>query len=163
MLAALVLLLAQPLPASILNPGFERGLEGWTAAGHRGFRATVGSNYPAAGRHWLHLGWAARNRSPDDAAFQVSTMIDARRYRGRRIRLSAEISVGRSRDSGSAILFAETEGAGAHAILAQNDDWRRQDVVLDVPRRARTIALGFRIANAGPSIDADNVRLEILR
>jgi hypothetical protein len=36
-------------------------------------------------------------------------------------------------------------------------------VVPHVPCRARMIALGFRIANAGPTIEADHVRLEVLR
>ncbi len=163
MFAALALLLTQPFPAAIPNPGFERGLEGWMAAGHRGFRAGIDSDYPANGRHWLAMGWAARNRTPDDAGFQVATTIDARRYRGRGIRISAATRVRNGRGSGAVILFAEAADTAAEAVLVQSDDWSRQTVVFHVPRNARTITLGFRIENAGGGIEADDVRLEIMR
>jgi hypothetical protein len=162
-LAALLLQLAATPPATIPNPGFERGLEGWAPAGHRGFRAGIGSDYPANGRHWLHMGWAARNRTPGDADFQVSTTIDARRYRGRRIRISVETKVRNGRDSGANILFVSAGTAHARMALLESDAWQRQSVTLAVPRSAGTITLGFRIENAGGGIEADNVRLEILR
>lgn len=163
-LAAFLLLAAAPVPAAIPNPGFERGLEAWAVSGDRGFRAGVGSNYPAAGRHWLHMGWAARNRTPDDAGFQVSTIIDARRYRGRRIRVSADTRISDGGERGAAILFAGAGNEQARAVLAYgSNDWRRHSLILTVPRDAATITLGFRIEHAGPWIEADNVRLEILR
>ncbi len=164
MLAALLLVAAAPLPAAVSNPGFERGLEGWAVSGDRGFRAGIGSNYPAAGRHWLHMGWAARNRTPDDAGFQVSTIIDARRYRGRRVRISAGTRISDGGRGGGALLFAGAGSEQARAILSfGGDEWRRHGVILAIPRNAATIILGFRIENAGPWIEADDVRLEILR
>jgi hypothetical protein len=163
MFAALALLLAQPLPATIPNPGFERGLEGWVAAGHRGYRAGVGSNYPAPSGRWLTMGWAARNRTPDDAGFQVATTIDARRYRGRGIRISAATRVRNGRSSGATILFAGAADTGAQTMLEESNDWSRQTLMFHVPRNARTITLGFRIENAGGGIEADDVRLEIMR
>jgi hypothetical protein len=162
-LAALLLQLAATPPATIPNPGFERDLQGWAPVGYRGFRAGIGSDYPANARHWLHMGWAARSRTPDDADFQVSTTIDARRYRGRRIRISAETKVRSGRDSGANILFAGAGTAHARMVLPESDLWQRQSVTLAVPRSAGTITLGFRIENAGGGIEADNVRLEILR
>lgn len=162
-LAALLLAAAAPLPAAIPNPGFERDLQGWVVSGDRGFRAGVGSNYPAAGRHWLHMGWAARNRTPDDAGYQVSTVIDARRYRGRRVRISADTRISDSRPGGAALLFAAAGAEQARTVLAHSGgEWRRHSLILAVPRNAATIILGFRIENAGPWIDADDVRLEIL-
>lgn len=161
-LLAALLLLAQPLPAAIPNPGFERGLEGWHAWGDRGFRAYAGSNYPAPGGHWLQAGWAARNRTPDDARYSIATRIDARRWRGRRIRISAATRIqGGAR--GAVILFARAGAAEAGTPLLFSDDWRRQSVVLQVPVRAREIELGFQLERGGAHLDADDVRLEVLR
>lgn len=161
-LAALALLVVQALPAAIPNPGFEQGLEGWTASGHRGFRAGVGSNYAATpGQRWLTAGWAARSRAPDGATFRVGTRIDARLYRGRRIRISALTRIGGGR-GGAAVLFAASGAALARTPLRFGDDWQRQSLVLAVPRRAREISLGFDLTSP-IGLEADDVRLEVLR
>ncbi len=161
-LAALLLLAATPLPAAIPNPGFERGLEGWSAQGHRGYRALSVSRNPGGGQHRLSMVWAARSMAHDAAQFRVDTRIDARRYRGRRIRISASVRV-RGRASGVALIFARAGAAEAVTPLEAGGDWERRAVDLVVPGRAREISLGFHIQRAGVSIEADDVMLEVLR
>lgn len=167
MLALLLLLLAAA-PARIANPGFEDGLNAWSTDGHRGFRASpmrivaYSSDRPAEGRGWLRAGWAARSGAPPGANYRIATVVDARRYRGRRVRLSA---MTRAPDfaHGSNVL---TIGAGtrtAEARIAASAAWRRHSVTLDIPRLARTIELGFRVESTSGELEADAVRLQILR
>lgn len=159
MLAGLLLLLTEIFPATIADPGFDRDLRAWGMTGHRSYRADVASNYPARPAHrWLNVGWAARNRAPDDAEYRVFTFVDARRYRGRLVRFSASI---RTRGRGAS-LDAVTEGASVRSPLRTSHEWDRQGVILRVPRDADTIQLGFHL-RSGASLDADDVRLEVLR
>jgi hypothetical protein len=161
-----VLAATAPLPDAIANPSFEQGMIGWTSGGHRGFRAgedrSYGTDRAAHGSYWLTAGWAARSRAPDDAAFHITTLIDARRYRGRRIRVSA---MTRAPDfaHGSSRLFAAAGSARAEAGIAASAAWRRHAAVLAVPRRARTIEIGFRLERTSGQFDADDVRIEVLR
>ncbi|HTU11646.1 MAG TPA: hypothetical protein VMG08_12210 [Allosphingosinicella sp.] len=157
--AALLLLLTETFPATLTNPGFARGMDDWGATGHRGYRAEVDSNYPARPRRqWLSAGWAARSAPPRDSDYQVFTFVDARRYRGRRVRFSAEV---RTRGQGAS-LVAMANGARTQAAVTPSSDWRRQGVVLQVPSNADIIQVGFRLRGGG-GFEADNARLEILR
>ncbi len=159
------------LPARIVNPGFEQGLRGWTAAGHRGFRAGgmralgYSADRAAEGRGWMTAGWAARSRAPEDAAYRIATLVDARRYRGRRMRLSAMTRAPAFAD-GSSRLTARTFAAGgtaeAETGIHASETWRRHDLVFSVPRDARAIELGFHIERTSGQLDADAVRFEIL-
>lgn len=161
MLAALLLLAPAPLPATIPNPGFECGLEGWSSEGHRGFRALPFSADGGPSR-LLSMAWAARYRSPAEAWFRVSTRIDARRYRGRHVRISASVrAFGRA--EGVAVIFADAGAGEAATTLHRDRPWERRSVDLAVPRRAREIVLGFHIRRSGARIEADDVRLEVLR
>ncbi|HYI47518.1 MAG TPA: hypothetical protein VEX35_03545 [Allosphingosinicella sp.] len=161
-LATLLLLAAAPLPAAIPNPGFERGLEGWTAEGNRGFRASSVSRNPGGGPRRLSMAWWVRSMAQDEAQFRVGTRIDARRYRGRRIRISASVRVhGGAR--GVATIFARAGALEAVTRLEPGRAWERRSVDLAVPRSAREISLGFHIQRAGVSIEADDVMLEVLR
>jgi hypothetical protein len=159
-LAAILLqLAAAQLPATIPNPRFERGLEGWTASGERGFRAGIVSSYPASPRRrWLTAGWAARSRAPDDSEFNVSTRIDARRYRGRRIMVSARI-----RARGDVLFFASAHLLQSDAAIAEEQDWRRYSIILPVIRQADSIEVGFQLRGGGARLEADDVRVRVLR
>lgn len=169
---ALLLLVAMapsdPPPARIANPGFERGLSGWTAEGHRGFRASpmrivnYSSDRPAEGRGWLRAGWAARSGAPPGANYRITTFVDAHRYRGRRVRFSA---MTRAPDfaHGSNVLTISAGTRTAEARIAASAAWRRHSVTLDIPLGARTIALGFRVERTSAELEADAVRLQVLR
>jgi hypothetical protein len=159
MLAAVLLLLTETFPVTIPDPGFDRDLRHWGTTGHRGYRADLASNYPARPRErWLHMGWAARSRAPEDSEYRVFTFVDARRYRGRQVRFSAVV---RSRAEGSSMV-AMTEGASAGIGLHPTSGWDRQGVILRVPRNARTIEIRF-LVRGGASLEADDVRLDVLR
>ncbi len=176
MLTALLIatLAAGPrLPDRIANPGFEDGLRGWTIVPFRGLRADVernpgyGPDRAAEGRFWLSGGWVARRGAPRGAAMRVTTRLSARRYRGRTIRVSA---LTRAPDfaSGASQLFVRGHGrAGAGPEVATgitaSADWRRQSVEFLVPRDAASIELGFIINGTRGQIDADAVRLEVVR
>lgn len=158
-LAALVLLVTEVHPATIPDPGFDRGLDHWSMTGHRGYRAEPGSNYPARPRRrWLQMGWAARSRAPDDAAYRVVTFVDARRYRNRLVRFSAAV---RTRGRGGRLVVA-ANGATAFVELLPGEGWGRQDVTLRIPSGADRIEVGFHLRRGG-ALDADDVRLDILR
>lgn len=161
------------LPDRIANPGFEDGLRGWTIVPFRGLRADVarnpgyGPDRAAEGRFWLSGGWVARSGAPRGAAMRVTTRLSARRYRGRTIRVSA---MTRAPDfaSGASQLFVRGHGpAGAGpettAPITASDDWRRQGVEFLVPRDADAIELGFIINGTRGQIDADAMRLEVVR
>lgn len=170
LIAALVPALGQAErpPARIANPGFEQGLRHWTALGHRGFRAApmrvvaYSSDRPAAGRGWLKAEWAARSGAPPDAAFRITTLIDARRYRGRRVRLSAMTRVP-DYAGGSSALTIRASGRAAESRIRASTTWRPHTVVFDVPADARVIELGFRLEHMSGELEADAVRLERLR
>lgn len=157
-----------PLPQRIANPGFERGLRHWTARGHRGFRAGAmrivdySSDRPAEGRGWLRAGWAARSGAPFDAAYHVTTLVDARRYRGRRVRLTAMTRAPEFAHRTSALII-EAGGRAAELRIAASTTWQPHSVILDVPRDARVVELGFRLEDSAGELEADDVRLAILR
>lgn len=164
----LLLLAAEPFPARIANPGFERGLDGWTTGGHSGFRASAmrivawSSDRPAGGRGWLQAGWAARSGAPPGAEFRITTTIDARRYRGWRVRFSAMTRAPDFADRMNSL----TVGAGGRTAampIAASEAWTPHSVVLEVPRDAGTIELGFRLRRGSGELDADEVRLELVR
>lgn len=164
---------APPLPDRIVNPGFEDGLRGWTIVPFRGLRADVarnpgyGSDRAAEGRYWLTGGWVARSGAPPGASMRVTTRLNARRYRGRTIRISA---MSRAPDfaSGASQLFVRGHGpagAGPEAAtpITASEAWRRQSVDLFVPRDAGSIELGFIINGTRGQLDADAVRIDVVR
>jgi hypothetical protein len=48
-------------------------------------------------------------------------------------------------------------------LIPRDVKWQRQSIDLAIPRRAREIVLGFRSEHSGMRIEADDVRLELLR
>ena len=163
-----MIIAALALAAQLANPGFEQGLRGWQSEGHRGMRAAVGSNrfyvVPQAARddHYLNMGWRARNAAPRDAAMRVFQQIDARRYRGRTIRVSAQTRApGFAQGFGSLIVSAD--GADARTGIAASESWRRHAVDLRVPRAARRIEIALQVEATQAELDADDVRIEVLR
>lgn len=155
-------------PPQIANPGFEQGLRHWTTRGHRGFRAApmaivnYSSDRPAEGRGWLKAEWAARSGAPPDAVYRITTMVDARAFRGRRVRLSAMTRVPDYASSSGALTIGAGGGA-AESRIGASVSWRRHAVIFDVPSDARVIELGFRLEHMSGELEADAVRLERLR
>ena len=163
-----MILAAFALAAQLANPGFEQGLRGWQTEGHRGMRAAVGSSrfervpQAARGDHYLNMGWRARNAAPRDAAMRVFQRIDARRYRGRTIRVSAQT---RAPDfaHGFGSLIVAAGGAQTRTGIAASETWRRHTVDLRVPRNARSIEIAFRVEATQAELSADDIRIELVR
>ncbi|HVQ08205.1 MAG TPA: hypothetical protein VMS43_07195 [Allosphingosinicella sp.] len=152
----------------LANPGFEQGLRGWQVVGHTGIGVGVADNQgytirqSAEGEHYLHIGWRRRSAAPRDAAMRVSTRVDARRYRGRLVRVSAQTKAPDFAHRHSR-LVASAGGAEVGTAIAASMRWRRQSVLLRVPRRANEIEIAFITSGTRSQLAADDVRLEILR
>lgn len=162
-----MILAAALLAAQLANPGFERGLEGWRSQGHPGIGVGIGSNRgfavprAARGEHYLNMGWRARNGAPDDAYRRTFTVVDARRYRGRTIRVSALTKAPPFAD-GNGRLIVRAGGAEAGTGIAASETWRRHQVELRVPRDARNVEIAFEVRATQAELDADDVRLELV-
>lgn len=163
-----MILAAFALAAQFANPGFEQGMQGWQTEGHRGMRAGIASNHlyivrqSAEGERYLNMGWRARNAAPRDARMRVFTTVDARRYRGRTIRVSAQTKApGFAHGNGSLIVAAAN--AAARTGIAASETWRRHVVTLRVPRDADRIEIAFQVEGTAAELSADDVRLQVLR
>ena len=163
-----MILLAFAAAAQLANPGFEEGLRGWQALGHPGIGVGVLDNrgytirQSAQGEHYLSIGWRRRSAAPRDAAMRVSTRLDARRYRGRLIRVSA-LTKAPDFAHRNARLTASAGGTEASIPIEASARWRRHAVLLRVPRRAREIEIAFLTRGTGSQLAADDVRLELVR
>lgn len=156
------------LAAQLANPGFERGLDGWRSEGHRGIGVGIGSNegyvspQAAEGERYLNMGWRARNGAPPGAYRRTFTLIDARRYRGRTIRVSA-LTKAPPFAHRNGRLIVRSGDAEASAGIAASETWQRHQVELHVPSDARTIEIAFRVESTEAELDADDVRLDLVR
>lgn len=163
-----MILAALALAAQLTNPGFERGLEGWQVHGHRGMRTYVASNdgyrvrQSAEGEQFVTMGWRARNAAPEDAQSRLFQRIDARRYRGRTIRISA-LTKAPDFAQGYGSLIVSAAGAEARTGIAADETWRRHAVTLRVPRAAQWIEVAFQVERTQAELAVDDVRLTVLR
>ena len=163
-----MIIAALALAAQLANPGFERGLEGWRVERHRGMGVGLGTNrgytipQAAEGEQDLTMGWRARNSAPRDARVRVSTCINARPYRGRRIRVSAQTRApGFAAGAGSLSIL--TDGNATLSFIPASDGWQERSIELRVPRLTRRIEIIFQAYGTAAELAVDDVRLEILR
>lgn len=162
------MLLAFALTAQLANPGFERGLESWQTERHRGMGIAVADNrlytirQSAEGERYVTMGWRARNAATRDARCRIFQRIDARRYRGRTIRVAVQT---RAPDfaEGFGSLIVRAAEAEARTGIAASPEWRRHAVTLRVPRDARTIEIALQAEATQAELSVDDVRLEVLR
>lgn len=163
-----MILASLALAAQLANPGFEQGLRGWQALGHPGIGVGVSGNrgytirQSAEGEHYLHIGWRRRSAAPRDAMMRVFTRVDARRYRGRLIRISAQTNAPDFAHRNSR-LTASAGGAEAGTPIEASARWRRHSVLLRIPRHAREIEIAFVTGGTRSQLAADDIRLEVLR
>jgi hypothetical protein len=154
--------------AQLANPGFEQGLQGWQAVGHPGIGVGIQGNrgytirQSAEGEHYLGIGWRRRSAAPRDAMMRVSTRIDARRYRGRLIRISAQTQAPDFAHRNSR-LTVSAAGVEAGTPIVASEGWRRHSVLLRIPRRATEIEIAFVTGGTRSQLAADDVRLELVR
>lgn len=93
--------------------------------------------------------------------------VSPERYAGSRVRLSAWM---RTSEAGRAQMWLRVDGADRGILGFDNMDarpltgtteWRRYEIVLDVPAAARNIAFGFFLFGAG-TVWADDFALEVV-
>lgn len=91
--------------------------------------------------------------------------VDAESYRGHRVRLSGFL---RTKQAGRGQLWMRVDGAGQRSLgfdnmddrpLVGDVDWKRCDIVLDIPDNAADIAFGFMLQGNG-EIWASDFHLE---
>lgn len=91
--------------------------------------------------------------------------IGAEGYRGKRLRLSGYL---RTRDVNNAALWMRVDAVNQRGVSFDNmgpralrgdHDWKRCDIVLDVPPNAQAIAFGFLLEGKG-EVAADDFKLE---
>jgi hypothetical protein len=159
---------AAALAAQLANPGFERELHGWQTERHRGMGIAVGGNpgymvrQSAEGEYYLTMGWRARSAAPREAFGRVFQQIDARRYRGRTIRVSVQTKAP-DFAHGNGILSVSAGDRTARTGIATSEDWQRHAVTLRVPRDARTLEIALQVHATSAELSADDVRLTVLR
>lgn len=176
-LAAFLSFFAQPgLPDALVNPDFEahvpetsyygsRTPPGWSVREARGYRVHVeprGGPHvvgPTRSGHVATLGYFARNAPDRGSSIGISQTIDARRWRGRRIRVSVEAKPAHFA-ANRAWLTVEAGSARGRRGFEVASQWRRYAVELDVPRDAPTISVT--IATNG-DVEIDDVRIERVR
>lgn len=151
-LMALLVGLAATLPAAAQAP------EAWLIAGQdaEDYELTRDTEVAFGGEASLRL--AARGNRHRDAWAVGVQMVDATRYRGRRVRLRGHL---RSEDAGSGGLWLRVDGIveGKAALLALDNmedrrledtrDWTLQEIVVDVAPEAVTILMGAMISGDG--------------
>ena len=145
------------------------GLRGWWHAGSNPTAFAVGVD-----RRITHGGWASARIQSLPAATGFGSLMQvasAERYRGKRIRFSAWVRAeavarnaglwlrvdGQDRDPKHSLAF----DAMADRPIAGTRDWRRYEIVLDVPAQAASLAFGAHLSASG-TIWVDDVKLEIV-
>ncbi len=104
--------------------------------------------------------------SPSPKSYgDLSQGISAMQYRGKRVRLSAMI---KTKDADSAHLWMRMDGSDRKVLSFYNmddrpvkgtTDWKRYDIVLDVPQETQVIAYGYFLAGKGEAW-ADDFKIE---
>jgi hypothetical protein len=163
--ASLVIL---PALALFLHPQ-DRSLEPWKVIDQQyGYRAAVDTQVAHGGvasGHVTALGATAT------VSMFVSQGVKADEYRGKRVRFSAWL---RARNAGmsagmGAVLFLRAEGNGAalasystgNRPVGGNSEWKKKQIVLDIPATAVGLAFGFGMGGPG-EMWMDDAMLEVV-
>lgn len=137
--------------------------KGWFRAGSTPASYEMGAQ--AGDRHPGDRNAFIRSLPKETGFGTLMQTIDASAYRGKRMRLSGYL---RTRDATGAAMWMRLDGSGQRVVgfdnmsdrsLRGTTDWKRCDIVLDVPDSARTIAFGFLLEGKGEVL-ADDFRLE---
>jgi hypothetical protein len=172
--AALVLAGLQPaLPQTLVNPGFEGSASddrefgshvppGWSMRRARGYRVRVASpsEIRPPRRHgsgnWVFMGYFARN-GPDRGSWTgITQTIDARRWRGRRVRVSIAANPAHFA-ANRAWLEVEAGSVRGRRGFDQVEQWQRYAVDITVPRDAATLTVTI---GTNGDVSVDDVRIE---
>lgn len=139
--------------------------KGWSIAGSAPNDYDIGSE-PGT-RHPGDVQAFIRARADSTGFGTLMQTIDARNYRGKRVRLSGFLQ---SKGAGKAQMWMRIDGTekrplgfdnmDQRALLGDND-WKRYEIVLDVPATATDIAFGFLLSGKGQAW-GDDFKLDIV-
>jgi hypothetical protein len=129
---------------------------GWIKGGASPARYEMG--VAARGSPALIRSRSTRVKTNDFGTLMQSIAADY--YRGKRLRLRAELKTERVTEAGTiwmridgrerrAVRFDNMENRTEHGVLKQTVDWTVREIVLDVPADAESIHFGFYLRGAG--------------
>ncbi len=153
--------------AALVNAGFEEGLAGqappsWTLNAYpRNFRyrATLVGDGPTRGKLAVRV-----DREPSalgNGQATLTEVIDAKPLRGKRVRLSAQVSLEAKRVGDEAFLLAKVDGAKRRALSAPvmiSKALREASVEIDVGADAERLTVGV-VVTGGATLRIDDVEL----
>ncbi len=111
------------------------------------------------GRAWLSMGYFARSGPDRGSWIGVSQSIDARRWRGRRVRVSVAAKPAHFA-AHRAWLNVSAGDAQARRGFDQVERWERYSVELDVPAGAAQLTIEI---GADGDVEIDDIRIEAAR
>jgi hypothetical protein len=139
-------------------------VKGWFTAGSAPANYDFGTEHTEGTAHNKSAFIAAKSTKPEGFG-TLMQMVVADSYRGKRLRLSARI---KSANADHAQLWMRIDGPDQKMLGFDNmdshpvtgtTDWKRYDVVLDVPDNSVDIAFGI-FLNGGGKMWADDFKLE---
>jgi WD40 repeat protein len=140
--------------------------KGWSAAGNRPEDYEMGIDYKV--RHSGKASGSLKSKFPQSKGFvAMMQSIKADNYRGKRVRLSGYVKADQVADYCG--LWMRVDGAGyslnfdnmGDRPIRGTTDWRKYEVVLDVPEDSLILAFGIILQGAG-QVWADDLQLEIV-
>jgi len=148
---------------AVLSPGVlgaQQLPKGWIQAGQNPTDYEMAVN-PHAGRNGGACAYI-KSKAPDARTFgTLMQSFDAAQYKGKRLRLSAWVKSAEIRDWAGLWMRIDgsTDGRGFPATLGFDNmqdrpikgttDWKRYEVVLDVPAEALSVNFGILLSGAG--------------
>ena len=105
--------------------------------------------------------------SAPDGYGTLSQGISAEQYRGKHVRLSAML---KSKDADGVQFFLRIDGSEEKVLAFRNlgdapvkgtTEWKRYDIVLDVPKEAQAISYGYYLLGKGEAW-ADSFKIEVV-
>ena len=139
-------------------------IKGWFTAGSAPANYDFGTEHTDGSAHNKSAFIAAKSVKPEGFGTLMQTVL-ADSYRGKRLRLSARI---KSANADHAQLWMRIDGSNQKMLGFDNmdshpvtgtTDWKRYEVVLDVPDNSVDIAFGI-FLNGGGKMWADDFKLE---
>lgn len=170
LLVAAIAVIAAPAPAPS-NLDFESGTPGeappgWiNASAKRGFPSVIVTDAPKQGKQAAKL---SGSPSEPQAFGALSQSIDAKPYRGKRVRLRGAVRVGDGESTSAGLWLRVDRPDGARGFFDNmsdrpivSSDWAYYEIAGNVADDAEAIVFGLLLRNAG-SAWLDDVSLEVV-
>ncbi len=152
--------------ASADAPGIP---EGWGIGGGEGYELALDTEVAKTGRRSGRLRYTGNTKASSRGFGSVRQCIDAGKYRSQRVRYRGYLRTEKV-VTGRAALWMRIEGTDDGVIAFDNmrdrrvhgtTEWKRYEVVLDVPAKAATMCFGMLLKGDG-SAWVDDLKLKIV-